>query len=65
MHEMFVTDNLLAITAVYRYGCRYLTTTHHGNLSLLILFQIPILTEVFFFLFFYRLQARIMIDCDI
>ena len=33
MNEMFVTDNLLAITAVYRYGCRYLKITVHGNLS--------------------------------
>ena len=33
MHEMFVTDNLLAITAVYQYGCRYLKITLHGNLS--------------------------------
>ena len=33
MHETFVTDNLLAITAVYQYGCWYLKITHHGNLS--------------------------------
>ena len=33
MNEMFATDNLLAITAVYRYGCRYLKITVQGNLS--------------------------------
>ena len=30
---MFVTDNLLVITAVYRHGCRYLKITLHGSLS--------------------------------
>ena len=30
------------------YGCLYLKITLHGNLSLLILFQIPILTAVLF-----------------
>ena len=30
---MFVTHNLLAITAVYQYGCRYLKITLHGDLS--------------------------------
>ena len=33
MPEMFVTDNLLAITAVYQYGCWYLKITLHGDLS--------------------------------
>ena len=33
MPEMFVTYNLLAITAVYQYGCQYLKITLHGDLS--------------------------------
>ena len=33
MHEMFVINNLLAITAVYQCGCRHLKITLHGNLS--------------------------------
>ena len=47
---MFVTHNLLAITAVYQYGCRHLKITLHGILicRLLMLFQIPMLTAVVF-----------------
>ena len=33
MHEMFVTCDLLATTAVYQHGCRHLKITLHGNLS--------------------------------
>ena len=34
MPEMFVTYNLLAITAVYQHGCQYLKIMLDGNLSL-------------------------------
>ena len=34
MPEMFVTHNLLAITAVYQHGCRDLKITLYGDLSL-------------------------------
>ena len=60
MNKMFVTDNLLAITAVYRHGCRYLRITVHGNLLFVdtVLFQIPILTAVLFPILDYCIHNR-------
>ena len=49
MLEMPVACDLLAITAVYQYGCRYLKITRFMVICrLLMLFQIPILTAVVF-----------------